>query len=386
MPNSVAIMDFGSEKIKVMVGARGVNNTIIVKGVGEENYTGFSKGEFFQPQLLFDVISKAIKTAQDNAGVEIVKLYIGVPAEFSLCLTKESCYNLDRKRKITQKDIDELYSQTADELINEDYIISNIQPIYYTIDNERTLVQPIGNKTTKLNALLSIIQVDKYFVSIVDSVLAQLHIDEVEYVSSPLASALLVLSSDIRAGGVILIDIGYLTTSVCVVKGEGLLDLKSFSLGGGHITGDLATCLSIPFTMAENLKKKAILSIIPNDNDVYEVVSKDVVKSFSAKTVNDIILERIKIFGRAIEKCLSMCEYEIPKYTPYFITGGGISYIRGAKELLSNQLDKKIELATPTLPQADKPIYTSSYGVMNMALDEECTTKKSFFARLFSKQ
>lgn len=41
-----AILDIGSEKMTVLAGGHGINNTINIKGFGESLYSGFAGGEF----------------------------------------------------------------------------------------------------------------------------------------------------------------------------------------------------------------------------------------------------------------------------------------------------------------------------------------------------
>ena len=50
--NAVAVLDFGSEKLTVLVGRRGINNTLAIDGRGEAAYSGFAEGTFFQPDKL----------------------------------------------------------------------------------------------------------------------------------------------------------------------------------------------------------------------------------------------------------------------------------------------------------------------------------------------
>ena len=37
----IAILDFGSEKLTVVVGSKDVNNTFVIRGKGESDYAGF---------------------------------------------------------------------------------------------------------------------------------------------------------------------------------------------------------------------------------------------------------------------------------------------------------------------------------------------------------
>jgi len=184
----------------------------------------------------------------------------------------------------------------------------------------------------------------------------------------------------------VLMDVGFITTTVAVVRGDGILSQHSFALGGGNITGDLAMHYSIPFSTAEALKRKVVLSLDHADGDVYEVAGRNETLKFSAKEVNNIVTARIAVIAKTIEKCLKMCEYEYPDSISYSLTGGGISYMRGAKEILSKLLNRKVEIVAPKLPQLDSPHWSSSLGLIDMAINSmRPQKKKSFLAKLLGK-
>jgi cell division ATPase FtsA len=54
--NKAAVLDFGSSKLTAIIGERGVNNTFVIRGSGEAEYAGFSNGEFFESDKLFDAV------------------------------------------------------------------------------------------------------------------------------------------------------------------------------------------------------------------------------------------------------------------------------------------------------------------------------------------
>ena len=62
----VAILDIGSSKLTVLVGGHGINNIFNIKGKGEAFYSGFSDGEFLEPEKLADTIKRAINEAENN--------------------------------------------------------------------------------------------------------------------------------------------------------------------------------------------------------------------------------------------------------------------------------------------------------------------------------
>jgi cell division protein FtsA len=71
---------------------------------------------------------------------------------------------------------------------------------------------------------------------------------------SPLASARSVLSKNQKDLGVVLVDIGFSTTGICVFEENKLLHAAVLPIGSGNITNDLAIVLKTSVTAAEAIK------------------------------------------------------------------------------------------------------------------------------------
>lgn len=384
MAQDVAVLDFGSGKITVLIGERGVNNTIGISGMGQCDYAGFSDGEWFEPEQLRYVIGHAINQAVTNSRTRIKHLYIGVPGEFTIAVCKDVSLSLSKKRKVTDEDVEMLHEQGNDFGGQMDYSLINVQPVYYSLDDERRLIQPVGLSSGRLSGHISYILAENRFIHFVDKIMDELGIESVDYVSSLLAEGLFLFDEVKRDQYVVMIDVGYITSSVVLLRGDGILFQRCFSLGGGHITGDLATGMDISFSEAESLKRKVVLSLSPGDDDTYEVATRESANKYPAKVVNEIVMERIKLIAATVNKCLASCPYDYPDYIPYNLTGGGLSYLKGGRDFLSKQLEKPVEVSAPNLPQFNRPHLSSCLGLLDMVLNQqEPPKKKGFFARLF---
>jgi cell division protein FtsA len=386
LAQDVAILDFGSSKITVLIGERGVNNTITVNGIGECDYAGFSDGEWFEPEQLTYVVGHAISNAETNSRTKIRHLYIGVPGEFTTCVCRDAQISLSKKRKITEADVEALHEQGNAFRGDVDYTLINSQPIYYTLDDERRLIQPVGLSSTRLGGHISYILAENRFIHFIDRIMDEIGIESVEYVSALLAEVLFLFDDIKRDQYVMLVDVGYITSSVVLARGDGILFQRSFSFGGGHITGDLATALGISYTLAESLKRKVVLSLNAGEEDVYEVATRESTQTFPAQLVNEIVTDCIGRLARTVTKCLAQCEYDYPDYIPYHLTGGGLSYLKGARDGLSKQLGKPVEIIAPPLPQFSRPHLSSSLGLMDMVLNQQAPVrKKGFWSKLFNR-
>ncbi len=378
----VAVLDFGSSKITVLIGQKGVNETLTISGKGETQYAGFSDGEFFRPEQLGQAVAHAINIAETAAKTKITKLYVGVPGDFTVCVCKDSEISFDNpKHKITANDVEKLHDQGNTFYREPNLTLINVQPIYYDLNNEKRCIDPIGMTTERLKGHISYLLAEATFTGTVGAIMKSLGIESVEYVSSVLAETLFLFDDVKRDQYVVLIDVGYITTTVAFARGDGILSLHSFSLGGGNISGDLANYFDISFAEAEALKRKVVLTLTTGPDDVYEVNGR-----YEAEIVNDIVRARIAVIAKNIAKCLELSDYVIPDNIPFSLTGGGISYMRGSKDILSEVLHRRIEIVAPRIPQMEVPGWSSSLGLLDLALNTQAVPKKKgFFARLFNK-
>lgn len=382
----VAVLDFGSSKISVLIGERGINNTFHLKGKSESEYAGFAQGEFLDEKDLRTAISMVISSAVTNSGKKIKKLYVGVPAEFCYSELKEATQTYINKKRINDNDIYNLFDLVDDysNTVNTHTVI-NRSPIYFVLDDGRKVVDPNGMVTTKLSSQVSFILAKKDFIELVDEILSELSITNVQYTSSVLAESLYLLEPEVRDRYAIIVDSGYITTSVSLVRGDGLLSLSAFSVGGGHITGDLSQVLGLKFLEAEKLKRKVVLSLDASDDDFYETVVDGVITPFPSKMVNEIVEDRLALIASTINKILHSIRVSYPDYIPIYLTGGGLSYLKGAKDFLSKAIGKNLEVIAPPVPELNSPHYSSLLGLLDLALTNEESLQENIVKAGYNK-
>lgn len=383
--NYACVLDFGSSKVTVMIGERGVNGTFNIRGNGEAEYAGFYEGDFVEPENLQQAVANAITRAETNSGISIKKLYVGVPSEFSYCEQASASVNYGKRVKIKKSNIYDFFELASKNLNFDNGVIINRSPINFILDDNKRSINPENEYSTKLSGNVSFVIAEKSFISTIDQILQTLNIEQVNYISSVLSESIYLLEPEIRDTGAILIDCGYISSFITTVKGDGLTSLSAFSVGGGHITADLCEVLKISFNQAENLKRKIVLSLDATDSDYYEINLNNNTQPVSAKLANEIVMARLDMIASIINKCLNNLKLDSGVYMPIFITGGGICYLKGAKDYLSKAIAKNIEIVAPNVPQLNRPHYSSVLGLLNIALTQNEQTKKSLFARLFAK-
>lgn len=370
---TVAVLDFGSSKLSVLVGERIINNNFRIFASGNSDFAGFMDGEFLEPENLEESVKNAINNAQINLNKKINKVYIGVPAEFCFVAQKELLINFKAPTKIKQKHIDKLFYEDLDafDKLSSTHTVINKSPIFYVLDETNNVLSPIGIRAMSLMSRTSFVYVLNTFVESLKSIMLHLGIKEYEFICSTLAESVYLLDNEIRSNGAILVDCGYITTSISSIVGDGLIDLKSFSLGGGHITGDLSEILHLPFLQAESLKRKLILTVQPTALDYYEVNIKNKIVKVGAKTANDIALARIDMIADMIIKVLNKMNFRIEENMPIYLTGGGLAYLKGIKDYLNRVINRKIIIVSPQPLQYHKPDMASEISLLDTALNLE---------------
>lgn len=380
----LAVMDIGSSKIRVIVLCPNSKKKFEITGVGESIYAGYASGEFLEPQSLKKALEQAIFNAQSSASFLIKQLYVGIPADFLTIKTKQLSSTFALKRKVRIQDTFDLMDKGNDLKFSNQHTLVGINPISYKLDNNRFVIDPQNIKTQNLSAHLSYEYASNECIRKLNSCFEEIGLLSVDYVSSPLAQFLYLLDEHARKDHALIVDCGYTATSVLIGKNKGLESLHSFAVGGGHISSDLAKIIHIDFEQAEKLKRKAIL-VSDQAQGGYEVVVKGQPYEVPASIVSDIIKDRINMIAIGIKKAIELSGVDYANYLPVFLTGGGISLIKGAREFLSKQLGRPVEILSPKVPQFNKPQSSSLISLAHFATEKEHISLFGFLAKRLAK-
>lgn len=381
----IAVMDIGSSKIRILICKIMHKRKYDIIAYEETDYSGFNGGNFVDYENLKNEILNVITKIQTKSKFLIKELYVGLLADFLLVKTKQISTSFLIKRKIKKQDIYEMIDKGNDLKFSKDYSLITCSPISYTVNTSQNISNPIKVKAQNLSANFSYIYADSNCVRQLNSIFEKIGLLSVDYVASPLAEFLYLLEEHVRNQMAIIVDCGYKTTHVLTGRNKGLLSLSSFSVGGIHITNDLSQIIKIDSKQAENLKRKAVISL---SNDVlggYDIVINDADFEAPAKIVSDIIKSRIDMIASGIKKAVEVSNVNYPNYMPIFLTGGGLSLVKGAKEYLSKVLNYPVEILSSKVFQLAKPQQASLSSIIDVAVEKECSSGQSFLAKLIQK-
>ena len=143
---------------------------------------------------------------------------------------------------------------------------------------------------------------------------------------------------------------------------------KAFSFGGGHITAGLMEKLGVSFDLAELLKRKINLGYDVNSDGVYILLLNDEEYRIPLQKANVAVRFSLDELSEKLEAALRECPIELTSNVNVSLTGGGLSYMRGGKEYLSNRLELGVGVVAPRVPYMNKPDESACLGLLNYAL------------------
>ena len=360
----IAVLDVNSRLISAIVGSKRAQSVFGIKSLVEKQHQGYENGEWFDKDDTVNIAKSVLLDAMKSAESRTKKLFIGVPAEFVTVVTKEVGIRLDRQRRVIDDDIDYLLKK-GDDFDTDKYLTINTSAIYYSVNGDEKIYSDVRDmEASGVDACVSYMLCERSFVKTFDEVASSLGFTDVRYVATCWAECMSLLEKEQRDSVYMLIDIGYLSSSVCIAKGEGILEMKSFSMGGAHICADIYEALDVPFDMAEEAKRLVDINLNYNDEAVLVGDGENVVYAADAC---EIAKNRLDVFADVISDIFKEIEEDAPSYVPVYLTGEGVASMRGAKKYLSEQLGKNIEVVTPKLPGFVKPDDCSKASLLVMA-------------------
>ena len=362
MQNSkFVVLDIGSGKLR-LAELELEEGKLEVESYGEVNYAGFADGSFIEDDLK-DACAKLV----ENVDIEEVKgIYVGVPSEFCGQVVKELTSTFDapldlqghsRKEFLNYAESDEMVSKITEGVVIDVDLIE-------LSAHDRASSNEINS--ANLTGKVSYIYADKAFLNNVTSILESLGFKDIEFSCAVNAQFKQMTDEHLRELGVVLIDVGYLTTSVAVAKGDAIESLRSFSLGGAHISADLSEGLNIPFKVAEMLKRKVLLTVDPSEVDYYVVNFEGNDYEFQASKVNKIVKTKIDHIALMVAKCINEEEYAYQ----FLVTGGALNNIKGGIDTLSGSLGVVAKQQTIEFDDLDKPEQSAIVSLLGQASDK----------------
>lgn len=369
LKDAVAIVDIGAYSLTAMIGENGINNNFTVRAMVEGVHDAFDGGRIDE-QRLYNTLTSSLRSVASSAKARLDTVYIGVPSMFLTLINTEQRAFYNKKKRIREKDLKEFFDGACKGLYTGDYEIISRTGVCFFIDGGLKCEEVLGTVTTSLSSYVSVFCARRDFTETVRSILSTLKVSEVKFIPVPLAESNLLFSKEERKSVQILLDVGYVSTGLTVLSGDGALYERSFDFGGAYVAAYLYDKFDIDYDVAERIERKVNLSI-HGDSGNYEILYGDSQYRYPVREVNEIARYVLDMIAENVDKALSNSRVRLPHNVSVSLTGGGISHIRGGAEYLASRIEIPVNVVSPKIAYMSKPEDSSVLSVLNYALNKK---------------
>ncbi|MFK7900338.1 MAG: cell division protein FtsA [Cyclobacteriaceae bacterium] len=336
-------LDIGTTKICVIVGRKNEYGKLEILGMGKAVSDGVIRGMVTNIDKTVNAINKAIQLAEDESGVSIGEVNVGIAGQhIKSSINHGSIMRDSQEDEIGVTDVNRLTQDMYKIVTPPGNEIIHVMPQDYTVDFEEGINDPVGMVGMRLEADFHVITAHTTAINNINKCVRRAESSQrgsmeiMNLVLEPLASSLAVLSEEEKEAGVAIIDIGGGTTDLAVFHDNIIRHTAVIPFGGNIITSDIKDGCNVLQNQAEQLKMKfgKAISNEASEKDVISIpgLRNRAPKEISVKNLACIIEARMQEIIELIHSEIVRSGYENKLAGGLVITGGG-SQLKHVREL-----------------------------------------------------
>lgn len=327
MRKIMSSLDIGYASIKLIV-AEINKKKLYVLTSSIVNNDAVKKDMTIDYDILEGIIKKLLSDAKEKLGIEIKKTLLTIPtdsASFTINRARIDIKNEDNL--ITVDDMIKVVNLSGKNVVQDNMELVNITPLYYTLDDSSKTDIPVNTFSRSLEVKSIITSSSKDDVYKYLRVLDNLGVSVVDISYDVVGNYFAFKSDDMDTTCGIIIDIGYLSTSISVYNKGVLVNTLKIKVGSLNALKDISYVYKISLDSAKEVYKKLGLGSSKNANNLEKIELKD--NNGDKLIINQVNLS--EIIESRVQEILSMAKKQINTLTKrqisYIICTGGIANI-----------------------------------------------------------
>ena len=327
MRKIMSSLDIGYASIKFIVAEiKGKKLYVLTSSI--INNDAVKKDMTIDYDILEAIIKKLLSDAKEKLGIEIKKTLLTIPtdsASFTINRARIDIKNEDNL--ITTDDMIKVVNLSGENVVQDNMELVNITPLYYTLDDSSKTDIPVNTFSRSLEVKSIITSSSKDDVYKYLKVLDNLGVSVVDISYDVVGNYFAFKSDDMDTTCGIIIDIGYLSTSISVYNKGVLVNTLKIKVGSLNVLKDISYVYKISLDSAKEVYKKLGLGSSKNANNLEKIELKD--NNGDKLIINQVNLS--EIIESRVNEILSMAKKQINTLTKrkisYIICTGGIANI-----------------------------------------------------------
>ncbi|OHB33878.1 MAG: cell division protein FtsA [Desulfuromonadaceae bacterium GWC2_58_13] len=368
--NLIVGLDIGTTKICAIIGNLTEDGLDIV-GIGTSPSKGLRKGVVINIESTVEAIQKAIREAELMAGCEIKTVFAGIAGGHIKGFNSQGVIAI-KNREVTSDDVRRVIDAAKAIAIPMDREVIHILPQEFIIDDQDGIKEPLGMSGVRLEAKVHIVTGAVASAQNIIKSCQRAGCDVADIVLEQLASAEAVLSPDEKELGVAMIDIGGGTTDIAIFVDGAIKHTAVLSLGGNHLTNDIAVGLRTPMGEAEKIKQQygcCLTSMVGKDEtiEVPSVGGREP-RVLSRQLLAEILEPRVEEIFTLVNREIVRSGFEDVIASGVVITGG-TCILPGMPELAEQVFNLPVRRGVPRdigglTDVVNSPIYATGVGLV----------------------
>lgn len=399
--NQFSVVDLGSSKISCVIAVKGeTDNTLRVVGVASVPSRGIRKSQIVDIEDTIEAVTEAVESAERMAGLSIKDVSVSVSG---IHIESQNSKGLvavqDQGGEIASDDVARVVEAAKAVPLPPQREILHVIPRYFLVDNQEGIKDPVGMSGVRLEAEAHLITGSSVNLKNLSKVMSEIGVDTSGVTFAGLASAVATLNETEKELGVVMVDIGGGTTSLCVYVDGALSHSAVIPVGAKNISNDIAIGLRVSLDSAELIKRnlapdERIAKVLDPKNvnskkqadeiDLHKLGLKDAPRKISRKAVVEgIVRPRLNEIFELIKAELIKAGMGGKTPAGLVLTGGGaLTY--GLAETARKILNMQARIAMPSglaglVDEINTPEYSTVAGLLIMSDNAEGVPSRTTF-------
>ncbi|RUM30808.1 MAG: cell division protein FtsA [Aquifex sp.] len=379
----LAALDIGSQNVVYLIGEIDSYGDIHIIGFGEIPAKGIYKGVINDLAEAKASILKALKEAEEMAGVKVREVIYsvsgGTPKNYTVKSQniRDTITISSNSSEIEESHVNRLLERCLMKSKEDGYETVYYIPRKYILDEQGEVKNPLGLVGSKLSAEVHVVKVSATIIRNLEKAITEVGLIPVDKSISAIASADATLTPDEKEDGVLMMDIGAgLTDFSLYIEGRPLIT-GVVPFGGINITKDLSYMLKIDNEEAERLKieygdayeknvrEEETIKIRPRGEDREIPIQK--------KYITEIIQARVEEIVRLVIEEIEKKGGKLSLINSGIVITGGTANLKGIRELVEDITHLPVRIGKPfgimgLKERVDDPKYATAVGLLRQGL------------------
>ena len=380
---TVAALDVGTSKIACLIARLTPVSALApgdwrthkarVIGIGHQRSRGVKNGLIVDMDEAENAIRQTVDAAERMAGMQVDHMIVTASGG-RLASQHFTAKRAIGGREVAESDIHRVLEASAAHHLHRGRVAMHSLPTGFSLDGVAGIREPKDMIGEELGVDLHIATCDQAAARNLILAVERGHLNVEAIAAASYVAGLSVLEPDEAEMGVVVIDMGAGSTSLAVFAHSEMVHLDAVTLGGNHVTMDIARGLDARLADAERLKTFHGAAIDSSSDDC-ETIAFDHVGDSGAHPVHAPKSHLVRIIRPRVEETLEFLRDRLARAGfpsgagRRIVLTGGACQLTGAPEAARRILGGQVRVGRPIgvdgLPEAARsPAFAAATGLL----------------------